>query len=149
MDKICIICNSNNSKYKCPICNSFYCSIPCFKNHKENCNKKNKDDTDIDLKDKQIENENKVLPLNLDEDEDIILTEKELSVLKTNKSIMTKIKNKKLLKILKEIDSTKYKKRTLEKVMENDPDFKAFTTEILETLGFVKNNEFINVKEEK
>ena len=146
MDKICIICNSNNSKYKCPKCNNFYCSISCFKNHKEKCNKELKDNTDI--KNEQIENDNKVLPLNLDEDEDIILSEKELSVLKTNKSIMTKIKNKKLLKILKEIDSTKYKKRTLEKIMENDPDFKAFTTEILETLGFIKNNEFI-YKEEK
>ncbi len=62
---------------------------------------------------------------------------------------MTKLKNKKLQKILKEIDSTKYKKRTLEKKMKNDPDFKLFTTEILETLGFIKNNEFINKEEIK
>jgi len=59
------------------------------------------------------------------------------------KNIMTKIKNKKLMKILKEIDSAKYKKRTLERYMDKDPDFKEFTTEILETLGFIKNNEFI------
>jgi hypothetical protein len=59
------------------------------------------------------------------------------------KNIMTKIKNKKLMKILKEIDSAKYKKRTSERYMDKDPDFKEFTTEILETLGFIKNNEFI------
>ena len=143
-DKLCIICNSNNSKYKCPKCNSFYCSILCFKNHKEKCVEEKKDDLN---KKEQNEDNNIVPPLNLDEDEDIILSEKELCALKANKSIMTKLRNKKLLKILKEIDSTKYKKRTLEKKMKNDPDFKEFTTEILETLGFIKNNEFIDCKE--
>ena len=143
-NKICIICNSNNSKYKCPICQSFYCSITCFKGHKKDCKAKTNDN---DNKDEQIETNN-IIPLNLDEDEDIILSEKQLSVLKKNKSIMTKLKNKKLKNILKEIDSTKYKKRTLEKKMENDPDFKEFTTEILETLGFIKNNEFISKEEQ-
>ena len=57
---------------------------------------------------------------------------------------MTKIKNKKLKKILNEIDTAKYKKRTLEKYMINDSDFKEFTTEILNTLGFIKNNEFVD-----
>ena len=142
--KACITCNKPDSKYKCPLCRSFYCSILCFKEHRQKCNNKlNKDD------DKQNEENTPVQPLNLDEDEDIILNEKKLNILKTNKSIMTKLKNKKLLKILKEIDSTKYKKRTLERQMEIDPDFKIFTTEILTTLGFVKNNEFIGKDEKK
>ena len=145
-NKICIVCKLNDSKYKCPKCFCFYCSIPCFKKHKMDCNKKNNNNDINDINDKQKEN-NEIQPLNLDEDEDIILSEKQLSVLKTNKSIMTKIKNKKLFKILKEIDSTKYKKRTLQKKMDNDPDFKEFTTEILTTLGFIKNNEFIYKKE--
>ena len=145
--KICITCNKTGSKYKCPLCHNFYCSILCFKEHKLKCNNKlnNKNEDN----DKQNEENIIVQPLNLDEDEDIILNEKQLSILKTNKSIMTKLKNKKLLKILKEIDSTKYKKRTLEKQMEIDPDFKIFTTEILTTLGFVKNNEFIGKDEKK
>ena len=145
--KTCITCNKTDSKYKCPLCHSFYCSISCFKEHRLKCNNnlnnKNED------KDKQNEENTIVQPLNLDEDEDIILNEKQLSILKTNKSIMTKLKNKKLLKILKEIDSTKYKKRTLERQMEKDPDFKIFTTEILTTLGFVKNHEFIAKDDKK
>lgn len=51
------------------------------------------------------------------------------------------LRNKNLKKIIKEIDSSKYKKRTLEK-MQEDPDFKEFTTEILKSLGFIKNNIF-------
>lgn len=54
---------------------------------------------------------------------------------------MTMLRNKNLKKIIKEIDSSKYKKRTLEK-MQEDPDFKDFTTEILKSLGFIKNNIF-------
>lgn len=54
---------------------------------------------------------------------------------------MTMLRNKNLKKIIKEIDSSKYKKRTLEK-MQEDPDFKEFTTEILKSLGFIKNNIF-------
>ena len=54
---------------------------------------------------------------------------------------MTMLRNKNLKKIIKEIDSSKYKKRTLEKMQEN-PDFKEFTTEILKSLGFIKNNIF-------
>ena len=139
MNKKCIVCNTEEGKYKCRFCQSFYCSIKCYKEHNKICNEKN-----MVKEEKEQESGNNVQPLNLDEDEDIILTEDKLSVLKSNKSIMTKIKNKKLMKILKEIDSAKYKKRTLGRYMENDPDFKEFTTEILNTLGFIKNNEFID-----
>ena len=140
MNKKCIVCNSVEGKYKCRFCQSSYCSINCFKEHNKVCNEKTLVKVD---KDEKILTNN-IQPLNLDEDEDIILSEKQLSVLKNNKSIMTKIKNQKLMKILKEIDSAKYKKRTLSRYMENDPDFKIFTTEILNTLGFIRNNEYNN-----
>ena len=139
MNKKCIICNDENGKYKCQYCLSFYCSVKCYKEHNKICNENKKEK-------KEEKNEINVQPLNLDEDEDIILSEKDLSCLKENKNIMSKIKNKKLRKILKEIDVAKYKKRTLEKYMENDPDFKEFTTDILKTLGFIHNHEFIYKK---
>ncbi len=54
---------------------------------------------------------------------------------------MNKLKNKKLQKIIKNIDTTKYKKKTLEKMLA-DNDFRFFTDEILETLGYLKNKVF-------
>lgn len=54
---------------------------------------------------------------------------------------MNKLKNKKLQKIIRNIDSTKYKKRTLEKML-LDKDFRDFADEILETLGYLKNKVF-------
>lgn len=126
--------NANN------ICNvfliDFSCSINCSKAHKEKCVPIVKEE----LKEEKNEEESQ-RPLNLDEDEDIILSKDELSVLKSNNKIMTMLRNKNLKKIIKEIDSSKYKKRTLERI-QLDPDFKEFTTEILNTLGFIKGGVF-------
>ncbi|XP_065197362.1 zinc finger HIT domain-containing protein 3-like [Sycon ciliatum] len=33
----CAICSENASKYKCPRCLIRYCSLTCFKSHKESC----------------------------------------------------------------------------------------------------------------
>ncbi|KAK6002388.1 hypothetical protein QM012_002026 [Aureobasidium pullulans] len=35
MGEICGVCRQNESKYKCPSCQLRYCSIACFKQHKE------------------------------------------------------------------------------------------------------------------
>ena len=53
------------------------------------------------------------------------------------------LRNKNLKKIIKDIDSAKYRKSKLERTMKTNPHFKEFTTEILKTLGFIKNNEFV------
>lgn len=110
------------------------CSVSCYKAHKEKCSAHPPEKTE------PIVTEQK--PLNLDEEEDVILTEKDLAKLKTNEKLMTMLRNKTLRKIIKEIDSSKYKKKALDK-LENDPDFQMFTDEILNTLGFLKENRFV------
>jgi hypothetical protein len=54
---------------------------------------------------------------------------------------MTMTKNKSLQKLIRHIDSTKYKKTFLEKML-TDKDFKEFTDEILTALGFLKDGVF-------
>ncbi|XP_064612546.1 zinc finger HIT domain-containing protein 3-like [Liolophura sinensis] len=39
----CQICEENQHKYKCPACEIKYCSVPCFKKHKEECVPKEKE----------------------------------------------------------------------------------------------------------
>ncbi|CAL9023336.1 unnamed protein product [Prunus brigantina] len=34
--RLCQVCNEAQSKYKCPSCLAPYCSVACFKKHKEN-----------------------------------------------------------------------------------------------------------------
>jgi hypothetical protein len=55
---------------------------------------------------------------------------------------MTKLRNNKLKRIIRSIDSTKFKKNTLEKMMAGDKDFREFCDEILRTLGYLKDNTF-------
>ena len=133
--KKCIICNIDNSNYKCPKCKNYYCSINCFKEHKEKCITIEGNDN----QNNENENLNHDKPLNLDEEEDIILEKKDLDKLKGNQKIINMLKNKSLRKIIREIDGAKYKKRTLERVMKNDKNFKEFIQDILYTLGFIKN----------
>ena len=134
--KICIICKKDNSKYKCPKCKNNYCSINCFNEHKKICIINEEKNNEIE------ENLNYNKPLNLDEDEDIILEKKDLEKLKDNKKIMNMLKNKTLRKIIREIDGAKYKKRTLERMINNDKNFKEFVQDILITLGFIKDGFF-------
>ncbi|KAI7868341.1 hypothetical protein BDF14DRAFT_584821 [Spinellus fusiger] len=35
MDKVCIVCTEKEAKYKCPKCSLAYCSVVCYKVHKE------------------------------------------------------------------------------------------------------------------
>ncbi len=134
--KKCIICKKDNSKYKCPNCKNNYCSINCFNEHKKICIINEEKNNEIE------ENLNYNKPLNLDEDEDIILEKKDLEKLKDNKKIMNMLKNNTLRKIIREIDSAKYKKRTLERMINNDKNFKEFVQDILITLGFIKDGFF-------
>jgi hypothetical protein len=33
--RLCEVCNQEQYKYKCPTCRITYCSVPCFKRHKQ------------------------------------------------------------------------------------------------------------------
>ena len=35
----CKVCSVNESKYKCPTCKILYCSLTCYKTHKQDCSK--------------------------------------------------------------------------------------------------------------
>ncbi len=103
----------------------------CYKNHKLRCQGGEK------LVEEVVNNER---PLNLDDNQDIIVDPSSLHKLRENTSIMNKLKNKRLKKIIRNIDSAKYKKRILEKLISNDKDFKDFVDEILSSLGYLNEN---------
>lgn len=78
------------------------------------------------------------MKVDLDETEDVILDESDLEKLLTNTSITKKLKNKKLRRIIKLINASKFKNSLLDKTSKHDKHFKDFTEEILETLGIKK-----------
>ncbi|XP_028937478.1 zinc finger HIT domain-containing protein 3 [Ornithorhynchus anatinus] len=34
----CVVCGGGRPNYRCPPCRQPYCSVPCYKKHKEQCN---------------------------------------------------------------------------------------------------------------
>ena len=37
MSVACSVCKTAQRRYKCPVCSAGYCSLPCYKTHKEVC----------------------------------------------------------------------------------------------------------------
>nr|XP_046266687.1 zinc finger HIT domain-containing protein 3 [Scatophagus argus] len=35
--QICSVCNEHTPKYRCPVCKTRYCSLGCYKRHKDTC----------------------------------------------------------------------------------------------------------------
>lgn len=111
----------------------FSCSVSCYKTHKLVCavSTDNKDKEDQQTKQPNTHNK-----LSLDDGEDIILEEDQLNLLITNDKITSKLKNRKLKRIIKLINASKFKSSLLDKILKKDVHFREFADEILVCLGF-------------
>ena len=88
----CKICNSTESKYKCPKCIIKYCSVSCYKIHSSNC-------IPIQI---QKQHESPLITRNLPDD-CVLIPDTELSKLKQNSKIMGMLKNKSFRKRLEQV----------------------------------------------
>ncbi|KAF9010680.1 hypothetical protein BDQ17DRAFT_1515996 [Cyathus striatus] len=60
----CQVCKSSDSKYTCAQCSIIYCSVPCYKIHKENAEESCKSKEDVmDVEDETLEEQNPLRPL--------------------------------------------------------------------------------------
>ncbi|XP_022918005.2 zinc finger HIT domain-containing protein 3 [Onthophagus taurus] len=110
MKKNCGLCD-NEGKYKCPVCVIEYCSLNCFKQHKENqCNPHTK----------VIENSVQEDKTNLKENEfftqDTVPAEK-LQLLGHDKNVQALLQNRHLRDFLKEIDQSSNPEQIMQKAM--------------------------------
>ncbi|XP_071717483.1 uncharacterized protein [Rutidosis leptorrhynchoides] len=126
--KCCKICENTESKYKCPTCFIPYCSLTCFKKHKENpCIKpapENENDTSAPI-----------LPIDVDrpcyiDNFDDVLPQSQLESIATSTEILEALKDKELQKIICNIDCSANAETELDKAMEQEV-FRLFTEKIL------------------
>lgn len=132
LNEKCEICNDTFSKYRCPVCVVLYCSMKCFKKHKESqkCIKAN------DSSEKQEDSVmgNAVTNLNLEHEEQISL--ENLKQLSTSSDLKRILSNPHLRTMIKTLDAASDKKHLIEQYM-HEPIFVEFADECLST---VKNN---------
>ncbi|XP_062079213.1 uncharacterized protein LOC133783571 [Humulus lupulus] len=130
--KQCQVCNEAVSKYKCPSCLVPYCSLICFKKHKEIpcsmpvASQQNQKETAGPQS--SIER-----PLQVAEPTKV-LQSSQLEALASSSEICNTLKDENIQKLVCDIDNSSDPEKDLDKAMESEV-FRAFTDKILSTVN--------------
>ncbi|XP_024030082.1 zinc finger HIT domain-containing protein 3 [Morus notabilis] len=130
--KQCLVCNQAASKYKCPSCLLPYCSLTCFKKHKEiPCSMP----VASEQNQKSTANpESRVeRPLNVDEPGEVVKRSQHEATASSS-DIRDALKDEDLQKLICAIDSSLDPESELDKAMEVEV-FRTFTNKILSTIS--------------
>ncbi|KAI3506896.1 hypothetical protein L1887_21521 [Cichorium endivia] len=126
--KECKVCEKAESKYKCPACLIPYCSLICFKKHKETPCAKSvpapENDTSTAIPPIDVDT-----PCYVDVGDDV-LPQSQLECIASCIEIRDALKNEELQKLIRNIDSSTDARTELDKAMEQDV-FRLFTEKIL------------------
>ena len=130
--ELCAVCEIVEKKYKCPACLIFYCSITCFKTHKENTcisvQPSGDDDDPRSTNTNQFPEEEAFL---FSTDNTVPL--EKLKLLSQSDKLKSLLTNKHLRDFLMFLDSSDDKARLMRKAM-REPLFVEFVDTCLETL---------------
>ncbi|KAI4349300.1 hypothetical protein L6164_009905 [Bauhinia variegata] len=126
----CQVCNEAQSKYKCPSCYVPYCSLVCFKKHKEiPCVKPPSSEVKTTfISESRIEK-----PLLLDEPHEV-LQNSQLEAIASSSEIRNALNDKALQELICSIDCSPNAENELDKAMA-DEAFRLFTDKILSTIN--------------
>ncbi|KND01953.1 uncharacterized protein SPPG_02461 [Spizellomyces punctatus DAOM BR117] len=124
----CQVCKEQAAKYKCSTCILPYCSLACYKKHKETpCSPPISEESP---KEKPVS-----APLKDMDEEGSLLTDEQLGRLGASKDISDILSNVDLQKILKELDSAQDPEKALDQAMEQIPIFREFAEKAIETVA--------------
>ncbi|PRQ25607.1 putative transcription factor interactor and regulator Znf-B family [Rosa chinensis] len=139
--RLCQVCNEAQSKYKCPSCRAPYCSVPCFKKHKE---------TPCVLPEEKPESAS-VLPVPSEEkptaapesvverpitvtEASAVLERQQLEAIASSSEICDALKDESLQRLIESIDCSPDAENELDKAMDVEM-FRIFTDKILSTIN--------------
>ncbi|KAK3193289.1 hypothetical protein Dsin_024599 [Dipteronia sinensis] len=124
----CQVCNEAQSKYKCPSCLSPYCSLLCFKKHKETpCAKPESNQEKSIVPELPVEK-----PLAAVEPSEVLQIV-QLECIASSREIRDALKDESLQKLILEIDGSPDAENALDEAMELEV-FRIFTDKILSAL---------------
>ncbi|KAI8086570.1 uncharacterized protein BX664DRAFT_336168 [Halteromyces radiatus] len=134
MDK-CGICQVLPSKYKCSTCRLPYCSLPCYKSHKEipcqpvqpTPQPEPEFESNAIGMNNQVEDE--------DEDESTRLTDEQLQQLGHSDQVRSFLKYPQIRQLITKIDTSSRPDKLLEMIRNEDSVFEEFVQSLLHTTG--------------
>lgn len=117
----CEVCKSEEPKYKCPVCLVLYCSLGCYKQHKEEkCNRKPDDYTSSDKNENEKEDEEMKDSQDIahDIDEDDWVSPEKLQLIGHSEEVKNQLRNKHLQQLLIDVDSSPNPGEKLDEAMQ-------------------------------
>ncbi|KAK9160128.1 hypothetical protein Syun_006469 [Stephania yunnanensis] len=125
----CEVCKEAQSKYKCPTCFSPYCSLSCFKTHKETpCEKPVPAEEKTILPISPLQR-----PIQVDEPSQV-LQRTQLESIVLCAEVRDALKDEELQKLIYKIDSSVVAESELDRAMEVEA-FRKFTDKVLSTIN--------------
>ncbi|KAL0216577.1 hypothetical protein P9112_008761 [Eukaryota sp. TZLM1-RC] len=118
----CSVCASSSS-YKCPACRSPYCSLSCYKLHKDKCS------GEVQSSQKPMDSPSSFVFATL--------SEKQRALLDKSSKISELCNNKLFMDVATDIVTSSNPLKTLETVIRNDEEFACIYTYIVELIGQV------------
>ena len=136
---VCAVCTEAPSKYKCPNCKIVYCSLICYKNHKEvPCTKveapKRVPSVDA-FSTKKPHMTRHAKAAAIEEEKSWKISESQFAKLRGNTDLCAALRDPVLQAKLVEIDNARDRDAALNKAIATDPRFKDFADNILVTIG--------------
>ncbi|KAF1801475.1 hypothetical protein V8B55DRAFT_1471086 [Mucor lusitanicus] len=118
---ICKVCEKAESKYKCPTCRAPYCSLICFKQHKET-------PCEPPTPTQEQHTRKEITPISPPDEEDPSrLTPQDLEKLQYAKEIHDFLQYPQLRDIITKLDTSKQPEKDLDLIRAQDPVFDEFT----------------------
>ncbi|XP_060588495.1 zinc finger HIT domain-containing protein 3-like [Ruditapes philippinarum] len=137
---VCEICKEVEHKYRCPQCKIVYCSLPCYKTHKEGCNKKEVKEEQTKIEDLTETSETLVPEFMLDDDqsEDRVSIE-QLQCLENSEKLKDMLSNPHLRQLMTSLVHSGNAGTQLEKAMQ-EPIFTEFADTCLNIIDNKTNS---------
>ncbi|XP_046876739.1 zinc finger HIT domain-containing protein 3 isoform X2 [Hypomesus transpacificus] len=139
--QICNVCSDQTPKYRCPACKIRYCSLVCYKKHKDTClpSKPTVQEPTPDLQ-RSSNNEQPwtVEDLLADDEETDKVPLERLKLLGKSEELKDLLRNPHLCQLLQEIDAADRKGDAMKAAMQ-EPLFVEFSDQCLK---IVENNEY-------
>ncbi|XP_061127682.1 zinc finger HIT domain-containing protein 3-like [Syngnathus typhle] len=140
MMRLCKVCNEQTPKYKCPVCEIRYCSLSCYKKHKDLClpvkqlipngTKDAVNTGNIDTRPADKWNVEDLLP---EEDIADLVPLAKLQLLGQSKELKDLLCNPHLRELLRRIDSVDHKEAAMKAAMQ-EPLFVEFSDRCLKVV---------------
>lgn len=130
---LCKVCKQAEAKYRCPTCRTTYCSVGCYRTHKETLcqppfwqqqqsQSQSQQQTAVDADAKETEETYRV-------------SERQLRALGANEALRRALGDPDLCELLAGIDDARDRERALDDAVATREDFAAFQNAMLQTIG--------------